>query len=275
MAESSLSFVFVDFFPPTDRGKIFEHFLGQKLFLLLSSGLPPSILSPEASNPQHFTQAEEPEERAQTTQNRCTNIAQVLQEYVCRLHTNTRAHRHSLRQWNPSYFCLKLQPQAILSHLPLRISSARKPRGSLWHIVYILYYFSLCYSFCSHSCIEGRQQIDLYGCAVEKQAKEAAQVQEPYMYRCSRLETDTVLKAESAVFFRNFVYTTFARFSDIAVQYSPRADMQSCRGEEAAQAFHILGCMTAPPTGQNQADHAVTHNGFWIVSNICSCRMMR
>lgn len=63
--KSSLSFVFADFFGPTDRELFwfflfFQHFLGQKLFLFLSSGLPPSVLSPEASNPQRFTQTEEP-----------------------------------------------------------------------------------------------------------------------------------------------------------------------------------------------------------------------
>lgn len=93
--------------------------------------------------------------------------------------------------------------------------------------------------FGSHSWIEGRQPIDLDGRAVEKQAKEAAQVQEPYMYHCSHLETNTVLKAESAVF-RNFVYTTFARFSDIVVQYSPRMYMQSYRGKEAAQRSTVV-----------------------------------
>lgn len=34
----------------------FQHFLGQKLFLLLSSGVPPSVLSPEASNSRRLTQ---------------------------------------------------------------------------------------------------------------------------------------------------------------------------------------------------------------------------
>lgn len=49
-----LFFFVVCFFPPTDRRKIFLPFLGQRLFLLLSSGLLPLIRSSETYNPLHF-----------------------------------------------------------------------------------------------------------------------------------------------------------------------------------------------------------------------------
>lgn len=104
-------FLQISLVPPTGNCFVFLllfflHFLGRKLILLLSSGLPPSILSPEASNPQRFTQAEEPaaasRSRTHTNTNNSKTDAQtftaVQLEYVYGAHANRRAQQHRVRQ---------------------------------------------------------------------------------------------------------------------------------------------------------------------------------
>lgn len=95
------------------------------------------------------------------------------------------------------------------------------------------------------------------------------------VYRCSRLETKTAVKAESAgfIFPCNFVCTVFARACDVAVHHAPRAAPQSCRFWRAVVA--VLGCMTAPPTGRKQSYRAAACNEFWVIANICRYHMVR
>lgn len=110
---------------------------------------------------------------------------------------------------------------------PHRAHVERNPCSPPQHSVCILYYFmpSL---FSSDNWTVGRE-----GDTGRKAGTEGAQVQESIysMYRCSRLQTNAAVKAESAgfIFPCNFVYAVFAKVSDVAVHHAPRAAPQSCR----------------------------------------------
>lgn len=93
---------------PTD-GELFcflfsQQFLGQKSSLLLSSGLPPSALSPEASafHTDGGTCRNKPLAPAHTSTNNSKTDAQtfapVRLKCVCSAHTNTRVRQRCVKQ---------------------------------------------------------------------------------------------------------------------------------------------------------------------------------
>lgn len=95
-------FLQISLVPPTGNCFVFLllfflHFLGRKLILLLSSGLPPSILSAEASNPAAASRS-----RTHTNTNNSKTDAQtftaVQLEYVYGAHANRHAQQHRVRQ---------------------------------------------------------------------------------------------------------------------------------------------------------------------------------
>ena len=132
----------------------------------------------------------------------------------------------------------------------------------------------------SDSCIEDIQQRVTDGYTVQKWANEAAQVKEPYLYNCSPLGTNTVLKSESQHFLQLCLpYLQDFRCSSAVVSQDRDAEVH--RG--CTVVVHYCTVARQPdssPIWTKTTHQAVTCNEFLgdLKYSQCQgyiCRMMR
>lgn len=184
------------------------------------------------------------------------------------MHTEfTQKHINSLGQGDTSYFCLSCSQRTYFkspSILPVLAYVCENTKQlSLESCLYLILYIYILLAV--HRELGWRQQRDINRCTAQKTGKEAAQVQEPYLYNSSHLETNTVLKSESqqflgGVFFQLYLYY-ICKISDVVLQYPPRTEMQSYASKEA-----VKRCTDHIHPGQNDSSPSWTKINSQVVT---------
>lgn len=170
-------------------------------------------------------------------------------------------HQQLLMKW-----CLIMQDSSVCNVLHLFFFYTHTRIYKYIYSEYILHLYSLDWRLTTEN--------NRWMCSTEI-GKEAAQVQELYLYNYSPLGTGTVLKYESQHFysFCSAVYH-ICRISDVDVLESPRTEMQRCRGRGAVlwRTVAVLGSLIAPPSGQRQITRRLTRDESWQTQNTCQCQ---